>query len=463
MTRRILLSIVVLVIVVCVGLSLILIPGAFILARTSLSFSPEAAQPTPTRTLVVMPTSTPGSNLPTDVERQMDQIQAEVMQIRGLTLNEPLTRDVLTTEQLQDRVMNEFFKDYTEEEAAQDALVYHAWGLLEPNFDLVGFFIELYSEQIAGYYDTETKEMYVVQGEGFFGNERLTYAHEFTHVLQDQNYDLREGMQVNPEYCEENTEYCAAVTALVEGDATMTQFTWFWRYATAEDQAQVQQSYETYESPIFDTAPGFIREDLMFPYLYGLEFAQSLFDRGGWDAIDAAYSNPPVSTEQILHPDRYPSDQPIPVEMPDLTAVLGSGWTEVYQNVLGEWSTYLILTQNIDVDAQLPVDVARKASTGWGGDAYAAYLFEETQQILLLHRWLWDTSTDADEFWGAFSDYNRARWGNPDDSTNERLVWEETRLGWVTIIRSGDEVLWLMAPNAVVANQILNQMPEFQE
>jgi hypothetical protein len=95
-------------------------------------------------------------------------------------------------------------------------------------------FKELYSEQIAGYYDTKTKEMYVVQGEGFFGNERMTYAHEFTHVLQDQNTTCERACSVNEEYCEENTEYCAAVTALVEGDATMVQFTWFWRYATQQ-------------------------------------------------------------------------------------------------------------------------------------------------------------------------------------------------------------------------------------
>jgi hypothetical protein len=86
----------------------------------------------------------------------------------------------------------------------------------------------------------------------------------------------------------------------------------------------------------------------MFPYMSGMEFAQSLFDRGGWDAIDAAYANPPVSTEQILHPDRYPADQPVTVELPDLQSVLGDGWTELYTNVLGEWYTYLILSQNID-------------------------------------------------------------------------------------------------------------------
>jgi hypothetical protein len=463
MTRRIVFSIIILIVVVCVGLSLILIPGAYLLAGRSLGLAPEATQFTPTRTPVMIPTSTPGSNLPPDVEQQMDQIQVEVMQIRGLTLQEPLMRDILSPEQLQDRVMNEFFEDYTPEDAARDVMVYHAWGLLEAEYDIIGLFKELYSEQIAGFYDTKTKEMYVVQGEGFFGNERMTYAHEFTHVLQDQNYDLREGMRMNQEYCEENTEYCAAVTALVEGDATMVQLAWFWRYATPEDQAQVQESMEVFESPVFDAAPGFIQEDLMFPYMRGMEFAQSLYDRGGWDAIDAAFANPPVSTEQILHPDRYPADQPVTVELPDLQSTLGDGWTALYTNVLGEWYTYLILSHNINPAARLAPDTARTAAAGWGGDAYAAFLFEDTQQILVLHRWAWDTTNDAGEFWDAFSEYGRARWGSPDDSARDRLLWEETANGWVTAIRSGDEILWLAAPNAVVANQILSQMPEFQE
>jgi hypothetical protein len=463
MTRRILISIVVLLVIACVVISLVLIPGAFLLASRSLGFVPDPVEPTPTRTVVVMPTSTPGSNLSSDIERQMDQIQTDIMQIRGLALDQPLIRDVLSNEQLQERVMNEFFTEYTPEEARQDAMIFYAWGLLEADYDILAMYKELYSEQIAGYYDPKTKEMYVVQGEGFFGNERMTYAHEFTHVLQDQNYDLREGMRVNEDYCEENTEYCAAVTALVEGDATMAQYTWFWQFASSEDQAQVQKSIETYESPVFDAAPGFIQQDLMFPYLNGLEFVQSLYDRGGWDAIDEAYANPPVTTEQILHPDRYPADEPMAVELPDLQAILGDGWTELYVNVLGEWYTYLVLTQSIEPAAALPPDTARSAAAGWGGDLYAAYLFEDTQQILLAHRFAWDTAVDAEEFWDAFNDYGRGRWGSPDSSSSDRLVWEETAHGYVTTIFNNDEVLWLITPNATTADQILAEMPEFED
>jgi hypothetical protein len=463
MSNRILLSILVLVVVFCIGLSLVLIPGAVLLATRVAGVDQAAAQPTPTLAPAIIPTSPPDGNLPPDIARQMDQIQLEVMRIRGLTLNAPVIRDVLSPEELQQRVTYDFFEDYTDEEAAKDAALFHIWGFLEDDFDLIHFYKALYAEQVAGFYDSETKEMYVVLAEGFFGGERMTYAHEFTHVLQDQVFDLRHGMRLNQEYCEENSEYCAAVTALVEGDATKTQLTWFWRYATVEDQAQVEQMYGALESPVFDAAPGFIQEDLLFPYLYGLEFVHSLYDRGGWAAVDAAYANPPVSTEQIMHPDRYPSDLPLAVELPDIASLLGDGWVEISDGIMGQWSTYLVLTESKDLAEQLPVEVARRAAAGWGGDAFAAFIYQETGQVFLLHRWLWDSRADAAEFWEAFSDYSLARWGEPDSRAADRMVWEETLYGWVTAERRGDEVWWLIAPNAELATRILDQMPAIQD
>jgi hypothetical protein len=132
-------------------------------------------------------------------------------------------------------------------------------------------------------------------------------------------------------------------------------------------------------------------------------------------------------------------------------------------NVLGEWYTYLVLTQSIEPAAALPPDTARSAAAGWGGDLYAAYLFEDTQQILLAHRFAWDTAADAEEFWDAFNDYGRGRWGSPDSSSSDRLVWEETAHGYVTTIFNNDEVLWLITPNATTADQILAEMPEFED
>lgn len=100
--------------------------------------------------------------------------------------------------------------------------------------------------------------------------------------------------------------------------------------------------------------------DLMFPYEYGFTFVEFLFEKNGFDSIDAAFLDPPVSTEQILHPERYPWDEPKKVTLPELENTLGETWTLIDQNVMGEWSTYLILSQAYDRDHRLNDDLAKR-------------------------------------------------------------------------------------------------------
>ncbi len=247
------------------------------------------------------------STLPAELASEMDEIQQQVSEIRGLQPDKPIIRALLTQDELQEKVENEFFKDYTAEDAQEDALILSTLGLLPKDFDLIGLYKQLYAEQIAGYYDSETKEMYVVQGDEFAGIERMTYAHEFTHILQDQAYDLENGLKINDDYCEIETEYCSAVTALVEGDATYTEQDWMLSNANSQDRQDIQNFYGTYSSPVFDSAPMYLQKDFLFPYQYGLEFVYSLTDRGGYDLVNQTYKNPPVTTEQILHPDKYPA------------------------------------------------------------------------------------------------------------------------------------------------------------
>jgi hypothetical protein len=169
--------------------------------------------------------------------------------------------------------------------------------------------------------------MFVVKGSGFTGVERDTYAHEFTHALQDQHFDFKGKLNYSEESCQEDSERCAAIQSLIEGDATLTEMTWLQTYATQQDIMDLQSFYQSYQSPVFDSAPAYMKLDFMFPYDQGYTFVQSLFGQGGYAAIDKAFTNQnPLSTEQILHPNRYPSDTPIPVDLPELANTLGSDW-----------------------------------------------------------------------------------------------------------------------------------------
>jgi hypothetical protein len=138
---------------------------------TTLDPTPSGeTSPVPTETIAIDP----------EVQAQMDEIEAQAASLRGLRPTGPVDRALLTPADLYQRVLDDFLDDYTEDEAADDALVLSLFGLLERDFDLFNFYLDLYSEQIAGFYDDEVKKMFVVQEAGFRGMERITYAHEIS-------------------------------------------------------------------------------------------------------------------------------------------------------------------------------------------------------------------------------------------------------------------------------------------
>jgi hypothetical protein len=423
------------------------------IAQPEKTAASERATPTTDQADPMETASVPDADLPADVAATMDEIQKQVVGLRGLQPNAPIMRALMSPDQLRERVINDFFDDYTDEEAQNDAIVLAVLGLLEPDFDLHNFYIDLLSEQVAGFYDHETKEMYVVQGEGFGGLERLTYSHEFTHILQDQAYDIEKGLNYNDEACETDTERCAAIQALIEGDASILEFQWFGKYATAEDQRQLMEFYGSYESPVFDSAPDFMKEDFLFPYQEGMAFAQYLYDQSGWETVDGAYRDLPVSTEQILHPERYPDDRPISVTLPDLGAILDDGWVEIERNVMGEWYTILILAHGLDVSTRLEETEAQAAAEGWGGDQYVVYFSEQTQATAMVFTTLWEAEAEASEFAAAFERYANARFGSLVEQQNGFWAWEFPS-GYTEFHLVGRQTFWIMAPESALAQAI---------
>ena len=481
-SRRVLIScaIISIAIVLCIGLIGLAGIGIFTLYPPTVSEQTLTAEPADTRTdrpesqleePSPPPTDTgsgapgqtptlepaPESSLPAEIITQMDAIQAQVSDLRGLQALESVDRYLLSPEQLRERVMNDFMEDYSAEDARDDALVLAALGLLDPQFDLYDLFIELYSEQIVGYYDSDTKEMYIIQGTGFSGTERLTYAHEYVHALQDQHYKIEEGLRYGQEYCVSNTEYCAAVQSLLEGDASLLEMQWLFTHATDQDIQEIQEFYSGYESPVFESAPSFLSEDFIFPYLYGYAFVEAIYEAGGWTAVDQAYANPPVSTEQILHPERYPDVTPIPVELPDYLPLLGGDWRELDRNILGEWYTYLMLAETLNEEDRLGQERSQEAADGWAGDYYVVYHLDETNQTVLILRTMWKNESEARQFSEAFVDYADARFGAQTSSTNDSWSWESDQV-YSELNLDGVVTTWILAPDTELAEIILNSL-----
>lgn len=463
MNNKVVILIVVIFLAVCACAALIGLGGAALFLTSDDVQSQITSMPL-LATVEAFPLSaTPlasNGNVPQDTASQMDEIQRQVETIRGLHAVETLDRNTMSPDELRKQVEEDFFKDYSAEDARKDNVILSTFGLLDPKVDLYQLFVDIYSEQISGYYDNTTKSMFVIQGEEFLGTERMTYAHEFTHALQDQTYDIENGLNYNDETCKQDTEYCAAVQSLMEGDATLTEENWFSQYATAQDLKDVQNFYQNYQSPVYDSAPDFLQEDFMFPYSQGYDFVQSLYQSGGYAAVDQAYLNPPVSTEQIMHPERYPADQPVKVSLPDIQRYLGAGWEELDNNTLGEWYTYLLLAYGEQRNARLNQDVASEAAEGWGGDQYVIYEQTQSHALVLVLRQTWDSAADAQEYQDAFLSYAQKRWNRYDSNANGIYRWSNTPDGEVRFIELGNDTIWLIAPDTSLTDQILNLFPE---
>ncbi|HXF68930.1 MAG TPA: hypothetical protein VNK89_03915 [Thermoflexus sp.] len=406
-------------------------------------YLPAPATPTRSPITVTAPPSTPsGSPLPptptppaatatpTPELETFDEVARRVERIRGLQATGPYTRSLMTQAELRAYQERKFEEDYTPEEARQDTLTLAAFDLLPRDFNLREFLLELYTEQIAGFYDPDTKQFFVISEQKQPGVlERATFAHEYTHLLQDQHFDLvalgfTDDERKRPKDVDDDA--MLARRALVEGDATLTQFLYL-RSLPQREQQEWLEAVQRQPSAVFDRAPRVIREELTFPYDAGFAFVQRLYVQGGWEAINAAFRDPPASTEQILHPEKFNRrEAPIRVTLPPLTDTLGSGWQLVDENVLGEFFLRVYLEE------RLSAPQAEEAAAGWGGDRYAVYVHEGTGQDLLVLAVAWDSEAEASEFVEAFRAYAGARYGGG-----------PTREGAGQALWIGKDALWL--------------------
>jgi hypothetical protein len=208
-------------------------------------------------------------------------------------------------------------------------------------------------------------------------------------------------------------------------------------YGSPEDLTGLIEFFADYEMPVFASAPVFIQDDITFSYLAGLEFVHSFYLKDRWAAVDEILEAPPVSTEQIMHPSRYPKDLPVEIALPDFSDVQLQLFDE---GSLGEWRLLATL------DTHLPPDVADQAAEGWGGDRYAVLegATEEEPSFVLITQW--DTMRDAHEFYAALRTYGEARYGEPTEYTVSTANWDQSDQS-VFIQLVSNQAAWIISPS----------------
>jgi len=335
----------------------------------------------------------------------VDEILQFVSKDTGLPIKHPVKRKLASRGQVEKFIEDRMKDDQDARRLERSEVVLKKFGLLPEQFDLRTFLVGLLKEQVAGFYDSKKKTIYLldwVEPEA----QRAVLAHELTHALQDQNFDLEKwakaaeaqpaqkrkdaaprfpGKKAAPIFSDKGgaeaelmeEERLAARQAVAEGQATVVLID----YMLAPEKESVQSNPAIADAvmagmmsggktPLYIKAPMFLKELLIFPYQYGLKFESDVLANAGREAAFAGtFQNPPVDTREILQPSTYLDKEKLPLmPVPDFEAAGGKEYTKYDLAVMGEFDVWLLAKQYAGQDA------AAAISTSWRGGYYYAAL-----------------------------------------------------------------------------------------
>lgn len=191
-------------------------------------------------------------------------------------------------------------------------------------------------------------------------------------------------------------------------------------------------------------------DNLFFSYTYGFDFVLRLKQEGGWDRINQAYKDFPISTEQIIHPEKYlgARDLPTLIDLSQLPETF-IGWQELERNTLGE------LNISILVDSYLPSGKARRASAGWDGDRFMLYEHNDSGILFLVWYSTWDTREEAREFFQTYAEVLHKRYNKNDPVKEFQIPATQTSQKWHH--RDGEAYLEIRGTDVL----FLDGLPDF--
>jgi hypothetical protein len=365
----------------------------------------------------------------------------ETSEIRELPILHPVKSGAQSRTEIERMVIRNLDEQTSPAETHATELALKKLGMVPSDFQYRSFLIKLLTEQVAGYFDPKQQHFFIADWIDL-ESQKPVMAHELTHALQDQHFDLRRFER----WPRGDSDAELAAHALIEGDATLAMKVYMARNPLVALAFMRSFGSSAMPSEQYKLAPRSLRESLVFPYDEGLEWATAVYRKGGWAAVSRAFSELPQSSEQILHPEKYfAKEAPVKVALPDLRAELGSKWKRIDYDVNGEWSYYLILDQFLNSEAE-----SRRAAAGWAGDRYEVYEGTEPGEIFMTQMSVWDTENDAREFFDAYVKRTRLRYANA--QAKELESSSTTRRQWTT--NEGGVVIELVGTHALVVEGI---------
>lgn len=384
------------------------------------------------------------------------RVEQRVIKLRGLEVKKPIRWEVTSKDKVRAYLLKTLDEQYGPGEMEKEGDALKALGLIPRDMQFKEFIVALYEEQVGGYYDPKKETFYLADWIAPAMQETII-AHELTHALQDQHFDIDEFI----DRIKGNSDAMYARAALAEGEATLVMMADAMANMGVEMDlsmldldgvfGQMMIKMSAAQFPKFADAPRALQETLMFPYLKGLSFVNYGRRQGGWKRIDQIYKDIPLSTEQVMHPHKYfdQRDPPTEVTLDFLTQLVPEAWENIYEDVLGEFMTLQLLGAVDDRDEE------KKAAAGWDGDKVR--VFKKGQDLAWVQLSVWDSEKDAVEYAGAFAKTvtSRVKGFTRQPLTKEpRIIWKSKSNRVVCVERRAARVLIVENLEADLAEKI---------
>ncbi len=336
---------------------------------------------------------------------EANQIAQELTGISGMPLHHAVPCDFISKANI-----NDFLKKRVKEvakpgEIRAEELTLKKFGLVPQDFDLAKNTVDLLTEQAAAFYDYDKKKLFITETTPSDSQEPVL-AHELSHALADQNYNLgrfiRQGRQ--------SDDGSTARLAVMEGQATWLMAEYLARkqgQSLKDSPALVQMmaspSDASGQFPIYESAPLYLRQTLVFPYTKGMLFQNAVFLRDGQYSFAEVFQKPPLSTQQILHPEKYfqgvkPTDPELPV------VHLSHAYKDLVGGSLGELEHQILLEQ------YLGNQTAGEVAPHWRGSNFLLRENKKAARVVLLYSVEWDDEAVAERYFKAYQAVLAKKW-----------------------------------------------------
>ena len=343
-----------------------------------------------------------------------DEMAKQVEEYRGLQFKRPFMRRLIHRDDVKKFMRRDMEREMPKEEADAMMRVMAEFGLVAPGTDLFDMFEGFMEAGAAAFYKPNTGTFYLIEGKNDRGDRPIVF-HELVHALEDQHFDLTTMQRA----FDGNSDASMGIKGLIEGSAE--RLTDMYGKENPEDVAAMMRAQATPEMMqrqmrMMQSVPTFLIAAMgLYPYKNGSAWLQAVgVERN--EQLDRLFAEPPISTEQVLHPAKSGRDYPHAVAAPVIAPILGDGWESLDDDVMGELFCGLLLATNRwnpQLKNNMPVmmnvldmrtqgvgfkgEIA-KAAEGWAGDRYTAAIDRANDRVVVAWSSIWDSEEDAREF-----------------------------------------------------------------